>query len=312
MKNLFAICLLFLISLNLFSQKVKGKYIDQILNEGQAMYTLEFATWTSIQEYFNRDFNVGEGREYLSYKYKNDIRTIFYYELDTTKKESYVKYDTLHPDTSRIIQSVRISRMFEYKGVNITAKNITVFDTLREPSKYELQLMHIKKKVYKEINTDTLLFIQYKGTILNPVLLDENKQIKVFLMTRTQDKEYVPLGNDYLLTYKLDGTLITKKNLHNGFIPIPTAYSGKGADGTDETFHNHKGETSSLMTSTDICTLLLYKKKVRWEVHYVISDNFRSNFNLVDRTLTVISNKEYNAILDKKAQDEKENYRGIK
>ncbi len=68
-------------------------------------------------------------------------------------------------------------------------------------------------------------------------------------------------------------------------------------DGKTETYistmHYHDAK-KKYMSSTEICTLLLYKKYLKWSKHIVISKNTVSIFDLEKETLEVKPLKSFN------------------
>jgi hypothetical protein len=65
-------------------------------------------------------------------------------------------------------------------------------------------------------------------------------------------------------------------------------------DSAIATMHSHIGSTSNYITATDICTLLLYKDRIPFKDHYVISNRHVSKFNIHDRTLIIMKKKDFN------------------
>jgi hypothetical protein len=90
-----------------------------------------------------------------------------------------------------------------------------------------------------------------------------------------------------------------KKRLHKNILFLE--YNNK----SDEkgSMHTHLPETGDFITSTDICTLMLYEKFTQWEQYLVISAKYVSFWNCKSNILTVISLKAFDRIgsaLDKK------------
>jgi len=52
--------------------------------------------------------------------------------------------------------------------------------------------------------------------------------------------------------------------------------------------HTHLPETGDLITSTDICTLMLYQKFAGWISHIVVSEKFMNIWTCESNSLAVI------------------------
>jgi hypothetical protein len=91
--------------------------------------------------------------------------------------------------------------------------------------------------------------------------------------------------------------------LHKNIIPVP--YAGKQKDGKEivSTLHSHLSETGDLITSTDICTLMLYEKYAKWKTHMVVSQKYLSTWDCAKDELTVVPMEEAMEKMKKENKD---------
>lgn len=296
------------------AQKISEKDKNKVLTEGLALYTLILANWTSNDLYYENEFNTSIVKGYLSYRDKDTLKTIFWREIDTAsteyKTKTYKKAsDTVAAEqTNKEIELRWIVKTMSYPNMSVSKKNaVYPEEEERAPTEQEKMLIDYRKKVYKEIASDTTFFKLYAGTKLRVVPIDAGKLMKVFIYSSVVKEGIVPIGGDYLLVYdKKENVLVSKEDLHKDCVFISTQYNGKGTDASKSTIHNHKKGTSPLITATDIATLLLYKSQLEWDEHHVISDKYTSIFSLVDRKLDIMLTKEFDALRAQKAAKENE------
>ena len=97
-------------------------------------------------------------------------------------------------------------------------------------------------------------------------------------------------GNDYLLTFDKNNKLSKQKQLHLSLIPIE--YGKK--DEIEGSIHSHV--IDDLITSTDICTLMLYGKFAKMKTHYVMSKKYVSIWDCKKETLVVMTREAFEKI----------------
>ncbi|WP_278009399.1 hypothetical protein [Flavobacterium gyeonganense] len=117
-----------------------------------------------------------------------------------------------------------------------------------------------------------------------------NKEKKVFVLTGPKNNGVMIFGNDYLLTFDNNSKLIKQKQLHKSLIPIE--FGSK--DEIEATIHSHI--IDDLITSTDICTLMLYGKFAKMKTHYVMSKKYVSIWDFKKETLTVMTREDFEKI----------------
>jgi len=108
------------------------------------------------------------------------------------------------------------------------------------------------------------------------------------VLTGPQKNGVAIFGNDYLLTFNKDNSLLNKKQLHKNIIPV--YYGDKDEEGSQTVgaMHTHLPETGEFITATDICTLMLYEKFAKWKTHNVISKKYLNIWNCETDQLAVI------------------------
>jgi hypothetical protein len=269
MKKIISILLLFT-NLIGFSQNSKT---TKILEEGKLLYRLEKASWYGTDDFLERFSNKKDSiGGYLSYQTENNkVNCIFFsrynndkilvrYQFDSIPKQEPIKIDTIN-------------------------KNVT---------EIERDLIEIRQdardRVYK--NTEGF-FTFYENTSLNFIPVITKKEKQVFILTASQISGIVLLGNDYILKYSKKNKFKSKIKLHNTIIQFP--YKAENSDNTMvSTIHSHV--VTDYITSTDICTLLLYKDYVEWKKHYVIGKKHVTIFDLEKEILAVMTRKAWNKI----------------
>lgn len=264
MKRLLFFFLTF-VSLSAVAQTDLQTRIKAVVDEGKRLYRSEMASWYGTDLFlvnYKSRTNVGG---YFSFTTKEDVsKCIFFSKAEKPKVIGTISFDkTFNPELAKIDLNER------------------------EFTTTENDLYVIRKIALATINTDTL-FKKYRNTDLNLIPLVYNNEKKVYVLTGPKQGGAVILGNDYLLTFDSNNQLTGKKPLHKNIIPVP--YAGKQSDGTEivSTIHSHLPETGDLITSTDICTLMLYEKFAKWKSHKVVSQKYLSTWDCAKDELTVV------------------------
>ena len=250
-----------------------GQKADKVLEEGKLLYRLEKASWYST-DFFLENFPhktefIGG---YVSYpSEKNQVITAF-----------FEKNNPSH-----------ILARFEFDGQ--PQENPTRIDTLNQiANSKEIDLIAIKLDAVQKVSeNESDFFTFYENTSFNFIPLIENGKRQVFILTAPRVSNVVLIGNDYLLTYNKKNKFVKKERLHNSLLQFQ-GKSDNPENPITSTHHSHV--LSDLITSTDICTLLLYKNFVEWKQHYVISKKYVSIFDLNRESLAVITTKVWNQI----------------
>ena len=250
-----------------------GQKSNEVLEEGKLLYRLEKASWYGTDVFLEKFAHKREiAGGYLSYlNEKNQVVNIFF-ERD---------------NPSRIL--VR----FEFES--LPQQNPTKIDTTNQiATQQELDLIAIRQDALRQVSeNEDGFFSFYENTSLNIIPLIRNGKRQVFILTGPQVSNVVIIGNDYLLTYNKKNELIKKEKLHNTLLQFQYT-SDDPENKITSTHHSHV--LSDLITSTDICTLLLYKDFVEWTQHYVISKKYVSIFDLEKEMLVVLTTEAWKKI----------------
>lgn len=252
---------------------------DEILAEAWLMYNSEKASWNGtdmIHQYYPEKLNTVGG--YFSYT-KDERHTCVFFNRDS-------------------VPGVTVSVSFDDSFIPEAAKIDTIY---RKMTVLENDLYEIRQKAIEETLTDTL-FKSYKNTNLNYIPLITGKEKKVYMLTGPVVEGVVVFGNDYLIKFDKKNRIKEKKALHKNIIPIE--YS----DNPDEniTIHSHQEETGSLITATDICTLMLYCPYTNWSQHYVVSEKYISIWDCEKSELFMITMEAWKRMNEHDPKNEKE------
>lgn len=273
MKNLFVLIIVMLLIYNNVSAE---KYdTEKILKEGQMLYRLEKAAWIGT-DYFRAYFKDKEDSigGYLSYIDKNEnVVNLFFSRYDSSQVLARFYFDS-------------IPQKFPRKT--------DIFYTRAFPN--EVALIKIRQDVLRRIRLDKGEFYHiYPNSSLNLIPIINEDEQKVYILTGPDNADTVLIGNDYAIFYDEDLEFSKQVKLHNSMIPLQS----KGNDKTRKlvaTVHSHV--LDDFITSTDICTLLLYRDFVEWDIHYVISENYVSIFNLTKESLMIITKEEFDKMME--------------
>ena len=268
MKRLFFLFLTF-VSLSAVAQTDLQIRIKTVVDEGKRLYRSEMASWYGTDLFLGNYKSRANVGGYFSYTTKEEVsKCIFFSKAEKPRVIGTISFDkTFNPELAKIDLNER-----EF----ITLEN---------------DLYAIRKVALTIINTDTL-FKKYSNTDLNLIPIVYNNEKKVYVLTGPKQGGAVIIGNDYLITFDNNNQLTGKKALHKNIIPVP--YAGRQSDGTEivSTLHSHLPETGDIMTSTDICTLMLYEKYAKWKTHKVVSQKYLSTWDCAKDELTVMTMEE--------------------
>lgn len=264
-----------------FGQDKLEKKTSAIVAEGKLLYKSEMSSWYGtdifLDKFKDRRENIGG---YFSYSDNDLAKCIFFSKGDNPKVIGTIAFDSTY-------------------NVN----QAQVDGNEREFTTNENDIYVIRKKALAEINSDTL-FKQYKNTNLNLIPLINNGEKKVYVLTGPELNGVIIFGNDYLLTFDKNNNLKTKKQLHKNIISTEYSAGQKSESNTIGAMHTHLASTGEFITSTDICTLMLYEKFAKWEQYYVISEDYISIWNCKTDELNTIAKE----VWDKINKDQKKRH----
>ncbi|MDM1402778.1 hypothetical protein HX039_01480 [Myroides marinus] len=260
------ILLLPFLSLNLIAQDDLEIQKEAILKEGIELYKSEKTSWQGTDEFLAIYSNPNNVGGYFSYNEGELSKCIFYSNSDAPIVIGTI---TIQNNSDNFIPITNLEE--------------------REFSTKEKELYSIRESTINIIQNDSF-FKHYNIGRLNIIPLVNGTEKKVYVLTGPNKAGVVIFGNDYLLTFDQDNKLINKKQLHQNIIPID---SGMLESKTIvKTMHSHSDDTGSLITATDICTLLLYGDYITWEKHIVLGKDHYSIWYPKTKELKIVPRKE--------------------
>ncbi|HEX6913656.1 MAG TPA: hypothetical protein VF145_00360 [Chitinophagaceae bacterium] len=264
------------LAVSLTAPAQKTNPIDSILGEGLALYRLETASWlateTFLTKYRDQRGNIGG---YFSYEMNNRVQCVFFSKAEEPVVIAAISFDTsLNPGT------------------------IVAYSYKRAFTNHERRLYTIRRNALEQINSDTF-FARYEHTSFNLVPVADSSCGKVYILTEPEVDGVVIFGNDYLLQYSKRDSLLARRALHSGIIPVNF---GKETDPElIQTFHFHSREAGTFISPTDICTLMLFRRFARWKLHTVMSKTHVSEWDLESGKLTIHTRGEWSKLNSNKA-----------
>lgn len=256
--------LLIFLSVSLLALEKKPE-ADAILKEGMLLYRLEKASWFGTDD-FMEHFKPDSLGGYLSYETENHlINTIFYNRFDRNKIIARYQFDSIP------------------KKKPLSIDKIHSFPTPKES-----YLIKLREDAVQSFAEDKEGFYKlYKNTSFNMIPIITDSIRKVIILTAPQSGTDVLLGNDYILEFDDTYKLVKKDKIHEALIKLPF----KSKEKIEATVHTHV--LSDFISSTDICTLMLYRDFLEWNTHYVMSQKFVSVFYLKIEKLDIFTKEEW-------------------
>lgn len=229
-----------------------------ILEEGLLLYKLEKASWhgTDILVHDNSAL-INQIAGYLSYVESDTTKTIFWNKTDQIILT--VSFDSIPNEKSGIANT-----------------------QVRIPTTKETDLIALRNAAFEKLSkNEDKFFTFYERTNPNLIPLITPKERIVFILTGSTEKQLC-IGNDYKLWFNDKNKVTKKAQLHKSLIPIGAEDNSVG------TYHSHILADQPFMTSTDICTFLLYKDILHMSKHTVVSDKYTSIFDTDRLTFIII------------------------
>lgn len=235
MKKLSLLILLSFLSNILFAQKIELSeselkiQLDSVLLEGNMLYRYEKAAWVSgdlAMENISIRNNVAG---YFVYEEQNDIIVI-------------------------ILGEEGQSCIAEYSFGNDFSKPKSEKIESRELSEKEKTLIEVRNNILDNISEPKYGVTVPNGYAANIILLPFADKYKFYVIMGTHQHDIIPFGNDYLFIADKNGVIESWKKFHSNIIPGYTVFEGNIVT---KLVHSHLYETP-LMTTTDICTFMLY------------------------------------------------------
>lgn len=234
---------------------------QMILDEGKFLFRLEKASWHATDVLMKGNAAMLEHLAgYLSYADQEFTKTIFWNK--DNKILLTVTFDSIASATNGIANA----------------------DT-RDPNEMEQQLMTIRGKAFDLlVDNNDKFFSFYKNTSPNliPVIRDGRKV--VFILTASKENKLL-IGNDYKVVFGETNQVTEKIKLHNSLIPIQESGNDENNVGS---MHTHILKNHPVMTSTDICTFLLYRDIFKLSRHVVVSQEWISIFEADKESFVIV------------------------
>jgi hypothetical protein len=269
--SIIAPTLLLFIYSNSLAQDKTDQITDSIITIGKELYKSETASWYGtdifLERFKGQRQNTGGYFSYWDGKFTN---CIFFEKGDNPQVLATIKFDSTYRVNNAQVDSLK--RAF----------------SLRERDIYTVRQLAVK-----EIASDTL-FKRYNNTRFNIVPLISNGRKQVYVFTGPQNDGVVIFGNDYLLSFDEANNLVGVRRLHKNIMPIE--YGKQSNQEVGITMHSHSPETGDYITSTDICTLMLYENFAKWKQHIVMSKDYVSIWNCETNQLVTLTKQAWEKI----------------
>jgi hypothetical protein len=235
------------------------------------MYRSEMASWYGtdimVERMKGRESEIGG---YFSYTDGDNAVCVFFTKGENAQVLGMVTFDT--------------SYSVEKAKVDMASRDFT---------DGEKQLYTIRQRAVDEVKSDTF-FRKYTNTSLNFIPIIHNGERKVYILTGPEKENVIIFGNDYELIFDNKNNLKSKRRIHQNLI---TTDMTKGKDMKDIFgIHNHLPATGSYITSTDVCTLMLYARFSGMKNYYVLSKDYVSLWSCEHNSLAVITRKAWDNI----------------
>lgn len=270
--KLVTLAIAILIGMSVYGQNPAEQ--QAVVLEGKKLYALEMASWYGTDVLLERfPEKRGSIGGYFSYTSGDSVNCLYFAKTIPPMVLAVISFDS-----------------------TFNVKSARVSNTIRDFTEIENELYTIRLLALNLIRSDSSIVV-YNNTNLNVIPLIEGDSRKVFVLTGPQKSGVVIFGNDYLVTFDKNNQVKSKRRLHNNVIMQEYSPDGK-IDGVDivSGTHTHLPETGDLVTSTDICTLMLYAKYTGWESYIVLSDKYVNIWSCKTNSLFVVSKEVYQKI----------------
>jgi hypothetical protein len=243
----------------------------EILAEAKVLYKSEKASWHATDILVGKYPKILENvKGYLSYADNDKEKTIFW------------------DKNSNIIFTAEFSGIPGPDNANVDTKK-------RKATDAENDLIDMRQKAFDILieNKDEF-FTFYKNVNPNLIPLINDNSREVFILSASDEADKLLLGNDYKLTFNKKNEIIKKIRLHNSLIELDQKGEVDSLGKRIGSVHSHVIEDLPFMTSTDICTYLLYKDVLELTNHVVVSKDYISIFDAEKVILTIVSADKFN------------------
>lgn len=238
------------------------KVSKQILNEGLQLYKLESASRVAMKNITDRSIASGASGE-ISYRDSNNVNVILW---------------KTGIDRPAVIQTFIFSDTVSKASLTINTKE-------RDATQLETWLISISNALNGMFLKDTM-FKYYEHVSFFTDYIVHQKTIDAFVMSSSEVRGAIVLGNDYKITFDENAKPVAKQKIHPEISSIN--YIDFKKDGLSiAAFHRHLANDPPYITSTDICNVLVQKPESYLQELVVGSVKYTSVFNLDNRLLQI-------------------------
>lgn len=235
MKKIISLILVSTIVNAIYSQKIEFSEgdlqfkLDYILAEGNLLYKYEKAAWISTDLIMNERALKKDFGGFLVYEDKQEVKVI----IQGKKSKKCIAEYVFENDFN-------MPKMKKHET--------------REFSTREKLLLDVRAKILEQIS-DKKYEVSFPNDYSpNFILLPNADKFKFFIIMGTSRKDVIPFGNDYVFFTDEKGNIESWHKFHSRMIPGYTKMNGEKVISMT---HSHL-RTTPLITSTDICTFMLY------------------------------------------------------
>jgi hypothetical protein len=264
MKTLLLLSLILICcTFNVLSQNPDvGASRKQILEEGLMLFRLEKASWNATDILF-KDHSplLNKLQGYLSYAENRDNTKTIFWDKEGT-----------------------LLLTITFDSAVVSMKKVD--NQQHPPTPLESDLIKLRNAALTALTkNEDRFFSFYENTSPNLIPVIKNGQKTVIILTASRENKLL-IGNDYRISFNNNNELIRKEKFHNSLITIGQE-SGDGLNKTGS-MHTHIREDQPFMTSTDICTYMLYKDVFKLQNHIVVSEKYTSIFDSGKMTFAIV------------------------
>jgi len=252
------------------------KAAEEIMTEARLLFRSEVCSWYGT-DIFLEHFpdRRGEIQGYFSYAKNDSTFCIFFSGEPEIKVIGTIGFG-LYADTEKAVINGKLRKL-----------------TALEKEYYDL-----REAAINAISSDNQ-FRTYENTNYNIIPLINRKERRVFVLTGPKKAGVLIFGNDYLLEFNSKNKLKKSTQLHRNIIVTDLNKAEEGQE-IKAGIHSHVSPTSDYITSTDVCTLMLYEGLLGLENYYVLGEKHVSLYNCKSDSLAILTR----AVWEKIAKDQ--------
>lgn len=226
--------------------------VNKIMAEGKALYK-SVRTTKTCAEVFGSKYKGKEKASGSIVYAEGDLMKCVYYTAGSKPKALAIFSCDSSFDKSKVISD------FTSRELNETEKNMAKI-----------------KQAAIDLAASDKSFTKPEKSNFEFIPINEKKVIAICL---SDIMGVVVFGNDFEINFNNEFQVSNSKQIHPNQIIAKYGDQAETGANPDGTTHIHFPQSGELMTSTDVCLLMLYEKDAHWKQHTVISENFISFYN---------------------------------